>query len=102
MSLRANSAEELVTIATASCRSFHLALSALQGVCHAHTDNCRYFVLTNKFSPIVDLVMQYITPGSSALCGPLLGLLATVLSTLLQAGREQSLHQPIADTIRLG
>lgn len=96
----------MYTLCVSPTRTFTLILGALQAACAGHTDNCHYFILSNKFAPIVDLTLKYLAapepgePEHSALCGPLLSLLASVLSTLSSSFPCPALEQPMTDCIR--
>ena len=51
---------------------------------------------------MVDLVLQFLqVPDGITVCGSLLSLLATVLSTLSHTSQEQSFDPPMSDNIRL-
>lgn len=104
-------------------RTFSLALNVLLNGCGTQYENCCYLVVTNKMVPLIDLavlvlsralssrqqqlaVSREATSGvcpSTTLCGSILRLLASVVSTLaaVPLSEEDSLlMQQITDTIR--
>lgn len=109
-----------------ACRTFSLALNVLLHTCADQFENSRYLVCTGKVVPLTDLSVlvlgralssrqQQLGGGggsrdeamppcpSTTLCGPLLRLLASTVSTLAQAptGQDQAqLSLQVTDTIR--
>lgn len=111
---------------TFDSRTFSLALTVLHNSCSGHQDNCRYLIMSNKSIPLTDLSLlvlsralsshqqqllskatskeQDVTKCSStSLCGPLLRLLASMISTLASVSvyeEDTVLVQQVTDTIR--
>ena len=115
-------------------RTFSLSLSILLTACAGQPDVCRYLVTSNKAVPLIDLALtllnsSLIHPQSSqdhpqlpavtnkvvssmgcsgtSLCGPILRLLASMVSTLatsltLDEDEEEKavIRQLVIDTIR--
>ena len=104
-------------------RTFTLAVNVLLNTCMEQFENSRYLVTSNKAVPLVDLCVlvlsralssrqQQLGAGkdegasvcsSTTLCGPLLRLLASMVSSLASVplGQQQTqLVQQITDAIR--
>lgn len=99
-------------------RTFSLALNALLNSCMRQRENCRYLVASNKAVPLADLCLlvlgralphckqqpsttgKDIVTDSAALCGPLLQLLASIVSTLALQEEETAVVQQVTDAIR--
>ncbi len=95
----------------------------LLNCCKGSEDNCRYLITSNKVFPLADLALLVLSRAlssrqqelalvagskdmqarscSTALCGPLLHLLASVVSVLALGGEEDALMLlQITDSIR--
>ena len=99
-------------------RTFLLSVGVLQSACGGHATNCRYLLLSNKAAMLIDLSLQLLTEalppkdpqqvggaiGSNPtpLCGPLLTVLAHMISTLTSGPlrEDPTLTTPLLDVIR--
>ena len=109
-------------------RTFSLALNVLVGSCAGQPENSRYLVTSNKAVPLVDLAVLVLSMALSdrqlsqasprqprtgkeeskctgtSLCGPLLRLLASMVSTLASVSLgeegEDLVLQQVMDAIR--
>ena len=103
-----------------ACRTFTLALNVLLSSCVDQFQNARYLLTSGKAVPLVDLCMlmlgralssrqqqlvvsreELVICSGTALSGPLLQLVASMVSTLAPLGDQESqLVQQITDAIR--
>lgn len=109
-----------------------MSLSVLLTVCAGELEICHYLVTTNKTVPLVDLALTLINSSNvhpqstqgvlrgatrdvvcsgTSLCGPLLHLLASMVSTLAspqslegehEGGKDAVMRQLVTDVIRCG
>lgn len=106
-----------------------LAVSVMEASCRGHVANCRYLLLTNKLSMLVDLAVRNMAshqpPSASKgtmdrspkamdrspktkehhipqanVCGPLFTLMAVVLGVVTQSDIDAVTDQAIKDFIR--
>jgi hypothetical protein len=104
-----------------SHRTFSLALTVLLNCCSPQVENCRYLIASNKAVPLSDLSLLVLSralgsrhrelaqageikeeTGSTSLCGPLLKLLASMISVLAGESTKGDtiLLQQTTDSIR--
>lgn len=111
-------------------RAFMLAMSVIEAACHGHVNNCRYFLLANKMSIVIDLAAQNMnlhqpasagkgTTGSVSerlscspkskeqhciphanVCGPLFTLMGVIIGVVTQSNIDPITDQAIKDCIR--
>ena len=105
------------------CRTILLSVGVLEAACTGHIASCRHLLLSSKATALIDLSLQLLTDAlppkeplqgggalvggtcasskSTPLCGPLLSLLASMISTLTSGPlREDStLLSPLLDVI---
>ena len=102
-----------------------LAVSVMEAGCRGHVTNCRYLLLTNKMSTLIDLAARNMAshqPPSATkgamdrsfsspktkehhiphanVCGPLFTLMAVVLGVVTQSDIDPITDQAIKDCIR--
>ena len=102
-----------------------LAVSIMEAGCRGHVTNCRYLLLTNKMSTLIDLAARNMAshqPPSATkgamdrsfsspktkehhiphanVCGPLFTLMAVVLGVVTQSDIDPITDQAIKDCIR--
>ena len=99
------------------CRTILLSVGVLEAACTGHIANCRHLLLSSKATALIDLSLQLLTDAlppkeppqgvgavmggtftpskATPLCGPLLSLLASMISTLTSGPlREDSTLLP--------
>ena len=99
-------------------RPLLLTLKIMEVVCSDHSPNSQYFVLSNKFSPLVDLISRFFIVSEIScqkdvnneatfmesdikrinMCGSVFSLMAVIISNAVQEPLD---HLVIKDCIRL-
>lgn len=113
----------LIFLFSISCRTFLLSVGVLESACSGHVYNCRHLLLSSKATALVDLSLQLLVEalppkeppqgggtqvggafGSKVtpLCGPLLSVLASMISTLAfgPLREDPTLLPALTDVIR--
>lgn len=84
-----------------SLRSVLLAVNVLQAACSGHALNCQYLVASNKFTPLLDLLLPLLEDHcrEAELCAAIFGILGTTVSTL-SISPTPSLLPTLTDCVR--